>query len=499
MNNLIMTIHNIKDIHHGIIEVPIENGVYAFVGNNGTGKSTIMSCLAQLLSRHNLGELRPEDYSEDSYVEFMYNNHIDKWYCVDGFWKTDTFPNSLMFNGTYEGSLFYGMRFRDSKNVDELMESGKIVATDIVDADKYIEEALGKILHNDSKYYYGLKRIRNKFISERLNLKNTPYFRSTVTSLISQYRMSSGECLLISLLHFIYNSIIRRSLPADKPILMLIDEIELALHPVAVSNLLELLQGLTETYNNLTIIITSHSPEVIRKIKPSNLFKLERVNSEENNFNVVNPCYPSYAIRDVYTHDGFDFLLLVEDQLAKIIVSNSIRELGIQNSRLINVTPVGGWENVLKLQNELYTNNVLGVGKQVFCVLDGDVKNILPKQYRSAKKLFLPVNSVEKYLKKILIDEPTPTIKKSINDSLFTIKTLDSLISDYKHTEHEMAIALGDRYKEDNDGKRLYTVLLKDLKSRNITEESFINALYSIIKVNVDFSQFNSSLITATT
>ena len=59
MSNLIMTIHNIKDIYHGTVEIPIENGIYAFVGNNGTGKSTIMSCLAQLLSRHNLRELRP--------------------------------------------------------------------------------------------------------------------------------------------------------------------------------------------------------------------------------------------------------------------------------------------------------------------------------------------------------------------------------------------------------------------------------------------------------
>lgn len=499
MSNIVMTIHKIKDIQHGIIEIPIENGVYALVGNNGTGKSTIMSCFAQLLSRHNLGQLHPEDYCEESYVEFMYNNHVDRWYCADGFWKTDTFPNTLKFNGTYEGSLFYGMRFRDSKNVDELMEHGQIIEGDIVDADKYIEEGLGRILHNDPQYYHGLKRIRNKTISERLNLKNTPYFRSAADSLISQYRMSSGECLLISLLHFIYNSIIRRSLPANKPILMLIDEIELALHPVATSNLLELLQELVKSYNNLTIIITSHSPEVIRKIKPSDLYKLERTNSSDNNFNIVNPCYPSYAIRDVYTHDGFDFLLLVEDQLAKIIVDNSIRELGLQNSRLINVTPVGGWENVLKLQNELYVNNVLGAGKQVFSVLDGDIKRNLPKKYKSAKKLFLPVNSVEKYLKKVLIDNPDPVIKKKINDSLFTITPLNGIIARYKQTEREIATLRGEQFKEDNDGKRLYTVLLKDLKARNITEESFVNILFSIIKENVDFSQFNASLIEATT
>lgn len=498
MSNIIMTIHGIKDIQHGIIEIPIENGVYAFVGNNGTGKSTIMSCVAQLISRHNLGELKPEDYSTDSYVEFSYKGHVDKWYCDDGFWKTDTHPNTLKLNGTYEGSLFYGMRFRDSKNVDTLMENGEISATSIVDADKYVEESLGRILHNDPTYYKGLKRIRNKYISAQLNLKNTPYFKSTPTALISQYRMSSGECLLISLLHFIYNSIIRRSLPVDQPILMLIDEIELALHPVAVNNLLDLLYNLTEEYSNLTIIITSHSPEVIRKVQPSHLYKIERVNSEENNFNIVNPCYPSYAIRDVYTHDGFDFLLLVEDELAKIIVRNAINELELNKSKLINVIPVGGWENVLKLQNELYTNNILGVGKQVFCVLDGDVKDIIPKQYKSAKKLFLPVNSVEKYLKKVLVDTPVIPVKKKINDTLFTIKSIDSIVTEYASTEYDLKTSLGEKYKADRDGKRFYTVLLKDLKTRNISEESFITTLYSIIKENVDFSAFYNSLTTAT-
>lgn len=235
-----MTIHKIKGISTGIIDLPIENGVYAIVGNNGTGKSTIMSCLAQLLSRHNLGMLRSQDYNSESYVRFQYFDKDDKWYCEDGFWKSDTFPNSIRFNGTYEGSLFYGMRFIDSKNVDELVTDGKITEDDLAVADEYIVEHLGEILHSDKSYYHDLKRIRNKEIRDKLSLKNTPYFMNSGESIISQYRMSSGECLTISLLHFIYNSIVRRSLPRNAPILMLIDEIELALHPIAISNLLEI-------------------------------------------------------------------------------------------------------------------------------------------------------------------------------------------------------------------------------------------------------------------
>ena len=109
----------------------------------------------------------------------------------------------------YEGSLFYGTRFNDSKIVDDLLT-----------------------------------------------------------------RMSSGECLLVSLLHFIYNAIVRRALPQDKPIIMLIDEIELALHPIAVVRLLDLLRELIEQHHNLVVILSSHSPEVIRTIQPNNLFQI---------------------------------------------------------------------------------------------------------------------------------------------------------------------------------------------------------------------------------
>ena len=494
MSNILITIHNIKGIENGIIELPIENGLYAIVGNNGTGKSTIMSCMAQLLSKHNLGQLKPEDYNEDSFVEFSYKGKADRWFCKNGFWKSSIFPKTIKFNGTYEGSLFYGMRFRDSKNVDELLESGKIEEAYIVDADLYIPEKLGQILHNDASYYNGLKRIKNKFIAEELELKNTPYFSKASSNLISQYRMSSGECLLISLLHFIYNSIIRRSLPSNQPILMLIDEIELALHPVAITNLINLLQELINEYDNLTIIITSHSPEVIRKIHPNNIYKIERIQNETNNFNIVNPCYPSYAIRDVYTHDGFDYLLLVEDELAKMVVKNSIEELKLENSRLINVLPVGGWENVLKLQYELINNNILGVGKKVFSILDGDVQGKITKIYKCLNKTFLPISSVEKFIRNVLVTSPNLTIKKRINDMFFNIESIDELINIYNQTEKQLQIERNENYKEDKDGKRLYTFLLKNLNKRKITEEHFINGLYDIIKENIDLSEFNANL-----
>lgn len=363
------------------------------------------------------------------------------------------------------------------------MEKGHINDDDIVDADEYVVKKIGYILHNDEDFYSGLKRIRNKRISERLGLKNTPYFREVNKKLISQYRMSSGECLLISLLHFIYNSIIRRSLPSSEIILMLIDEIELALHPVAIMNLIDYLFELTKEYDNLTVYITSHSPEVIRKIPPADLFKIEYSNSEDNSINVVNPCYPSYAIRDVYTHDGFDYLLLVEDKLAKLFVQNAIKESNLSNSRLINITPVGGYLNVLDLQYELEQKNILGVGKKVFSILDRDIMDSIKGKYKRLKKIFLPIPSIEKFLYNKIIVEKNVNIIKELNDTFFIVKSIGEIISQYKQ-----------KYKEDNDGKKLYHMILNEISKNSYSEDDLINTIYKIGSRHIDFSKFNSQL-----
>jgi predicted ATP-dependent endonuclease of OLD family len=487
-----MTIHGIKGIDHGIIEMPIENGLYAIVGKNGTGKSTIMSCFSQIISKEGLNRaLKQKDYSSDSYIEYSYDEHKDIWRPQDGVWTTKA--PSVRFNGMFEGSLFYGFRFRDSKIVDDLLVSGKIEEQDIELAADFIVEQMGIILHDEPSHYSGIKKIRNKEIAVRLGLSNSPYFQKTPYSLISQYRMSSGECLLLSLLHFIYHSLVRRTLPESEPILMLIDEIELALHPIAVKNLLDLLEEQTKKHDNLTVILTSHSPEVIRRISPQNMFNLERVANPQNNFYIVNPCYPNYAIRDVYLADGPDFLILVEDILAKLIVQKSIAEMNLKKSRIINVIPIGGWQNVLDFQKELLTHNVLGAGKRVICVLDGDI------QSKHNAKIFLPIPSIEKYLRDILFVNPNPPIRKLIGDNFFQVESLQSLVNEYRSIEFQNKKnqdALGKKFSEDNDGKRLYKHLLKNLAKYKISEGDFVSGLYEIILEDsgIDFTRFKKTL-----
>lgn len=484
MDTLKVRIERIKNIDLGEFEIPLEKGVYSLVGTNGCGKSTILLAIAQLVSKHYLGTLKKEDYQNDSKVVFEFQNQVDTW-TVDsqnGWWTSNIFPRTLKLNGLYEGSLFYGTRFNDSRKIDELLVQGRLKSSDIVPADEYLLKKLSFILHGDYEHYKSLKRVKNKFVTERIGVSNTPYFNEVKGHLISQYRMSSGECLLISLLHFIYNSIVRKSLPVNKKILVLIDEIELALHPIAVSRLIDLLNELLVDHNNLTVLLTSHSPEVIRKIKPSNLFKV--INNSGNVYAESN-CYPSYLIRDVYSHNGFDFLLLVEDTLTKTVVEKILLKNNLKSGKLVHVVPVGGWKNVLDLHKELLKWNVLGTGTQVTSILDGDIEQNVTEEFKDIRKLFLPIKSIEKFLYKVIIESPDNRIIRLLNDKYFTLKSIDSLVKEYRLNYPETP---------SNPDKKLYFKLKKDFEERQISEEYFINNLCDDLLVNVDFTRFTQNM-----
>lgn len=375
MELLKMQIKDVKNIKEADLELPFDNGIYTFVGANGCGKSTLMLCMAQLLSKIQLQKLKTGDVSKNSFVQFCIGDKKQKWVWSSAqkpFYKGD----KLKYNGMYEGSLFYGTRFEDSTNIEQMIQADRITDDRIADADKKVKEQLSYIIHGDLDHYGTLMRLKNKKVAEDLGIKNRPYFINVGSHLISQYRMSSGECLLISLLHFLYNSIERRSLPVDQKVLVLIDELELALHPIAINRLMEYLQKLVEEHSNLVIFLSSHSPEVIRRMKPSSLYK---VNNDAGMVALETNCYPSYLIRDLYSNVSPDYLLLVEDRLAQLVVNNIMSKYCLRNSKLIHCVPVGGAHNVLELHKELYSKKVLGTNTKIISILDGDMQRKLTK------------------------------------------------------------------------------------------------------------------------
>ncbi|WP_158443170.1 AAA family ATPase [Pluralibacter gergoviae] len=489
-------INNIKNIKNADIELPIEGGLYSLVGGNGCGKSTLMLIMSVLLSSKRFNMLQDEDFDDNStidiaisandyeesnhwFVKKRQRNNENMWWCAS---------RPLSYKGVYEGSLFYGARFRDSTIVDKLLRNNQIKDDQIVDAFDYVKDNLSYILHGDYNHYKDMKKIKNKNISENFELSNLPYFMTTKKGdLLSQYRMSSGECLLISLLNYIYHTLInqgRNKSITDRTFFILIDEIELALHPIAISRLIGYLNSLLDSYPKLCVYLTSHSPEVIRALKPQNMYL---INNNEGTLELINPCFPSYAIREVYRHDGFDYLILAEDALASLVIDSVLSDTGLKNSRLIHISPVGGWQNVLNLHLDLLRNNVIGVNKQIISILDGDVITEVAKknEYKNLAKLFLPIQSIEKFIFSIVFNKGNEKLRKTINDKYFPIKSLDDLAAEH-HKQYPGT--------PKNPDKLFYFRIKKDFESRSIDESYFIRNFSEDIKREVDFTSFGTQL-----
>lgn len=276
--------------------------------------------------------------------------------------------------------------------------------------------------------------------------------------------MSSGESMLISLIDFINNLVIKNPSSHSK-LLFLIDEVELALHPSAIDRLVEFLNNLVNTSSHeLIVYFSTHSAELLHRIKSRNIFLLENNNGI---LDITNPCYPNYAIRNLYVPNGFDFLLLVEDTLSKALVEKIIREKNLAKSKLCCVLPSGGCTQMLQLHHDMITYNTLGVGKHIISIYDGDVKKEISKknEYKFLPKCFLPISSIEKYLKQKLVDNPDSTFIKLIGDKYFTQRSLKDIILDYKNDPRT-------KTSNDKDGKNLYKIICSNLHNIGIDEDS---------------------------
>lgn len=481
MKTIKLEISNLKNIQSSNIELPFEKGIYALVGENGSGKSTLMMCLAQLVYTKSLDMLHKEDYDNTSFVKLEANEICDTWKPEDKGWSTGM-QKKRRYNGLYEGSLFYGTRFKDSKIIDDLWKNGKLQNSDLNDADDYIKNKMSFILHGNYEHYRTLKKICNMRTAEKLGLSNMPYFLEVKNGLVSQYRLSSGECLLVSLLHFLYNSIERRSLPVDDKILVLIDEIELALHPLATNRLLSLLRELVDNHPNLVVYLSSHSPEIIRNISPANTYKIEITNGV---LGIENNCYPSMLIRDLSNFDGPDFLLLVEDDLARRFVNKVLMQYNLRKGKIIQVIPVGGWNNVLELHKELKKTIFYGSNTKIVSILDGDVKDEAKNRATTLYKLFLPIKSIEKYLYSIVIEGTNPALRKTISEKYFIMKSLTAIVTEY-NAENTT--------KPEHPDKHFFYAIEENLKEQGISVHTFVDNFIEDVFQNVDINKFVKDL-----
>lgn len=231
-------------------------------------------------------------------------------------------------------------------------------------------------------------------------------------------------------------------------------------------------------------MFSSHSSELIRKIHPRNIYYMK---NDGGDAKIISPCYPQYAIRSLYNHDGYDCTILVEDRVAELLVRKLIADYRTKNNLLMNVLPVGGWKNTLELQKNFCEQNILGRDKFTFSIIDGDVTAEVnkAKDYQALKKLFLPIKSFEKYLyEKILLENDAEFITY-FGNRYFVLTSFDEIIKKCKGNAYVM---------QDKSGKALYELLLKHLVAERVDEQTLIKDFSEYLFTKVDFNTLKTNI-----
>ena len=466
---LIMTVENVKAIKKLKFSFPLESGLYAITGENSSGKSTLVTCASSVFYNMPMYDYigRP---SQDAVIEFQLGDSSRKWIYTGGQWIKNGSDNRMKINGFYEGSIIFGNRFRDTM-FSKVKILDRLTISDLDKADDFVRKNLGIVLHDNEDYYKDLYIVKDDICREK-GLAGSPYVYSLSGQFINQARMSTGENLLVSILHSLNLLRLRRQMRnSERPCIVFLDEIELALHASSLRRLVHFLTGFANNFQ-LAIFFSTHSLELIRGIKPQNIYYLTRL------FNgvitVTNPCYPAYATRNLYSDDGYgsDFVILVEDDIAKSVIERIINDRQLIRNARVKVLPTGGWTNTITMAFDVVSSRLLLKDTKIIVVLDKDIKGFVPgflgnnPQYRNVKINYLPISSLEKYLKKGLIDSFDIELFEKLDTYLFQKKPLTSLIQEYGKTHDSNA---------DNDGKALYGILISELRGMRKGREELVD------------------------
>lgn len=167
--------------------------------------------------------------------------------------------------------------------------------------------------------------------------------------------------------------------------------------------------------------------------------------------------------------------------MAKEIISRLLRKYRLLSNKLVHVLPCGGWTNVLKLADEVIESKLVSKPSNFIIILDGDIQAQAEKFLVANYKKFnvplnyLPIESLEKYLRTILFENVNHKVFRLLNDYIFHKTSLTEILNSYKNSG---------RASNDKGGKELWKLIDAELKSRNFTRHQMIDMIVEYIEEN---------------
>lgn len=268
--------------------------------------------------------------------------------------------------------------------------SNRILSPAVKLSDREVE-TISKIL---GRSYTEIRLVQHEFFrvvgyTAQLSTRNQEY---------SEAYAGSGEFATIMLVHRIFNT--------PEYSLVLLDEPETSLHPGAQKALIDFLIRITAE-KKLQIIMATHAPAIVEALPPK---AIKILDIDPHSHHVV-VCAQEAFVTDAFTRLGASYeekTIIVEDRLAKEIITSVAQSINHTCSKTIKVTAYGGSSTIIN--NLIPTQAALGSNCTIF--LDGDQRPQNPISSISN----IPDNELENQLKLYGIAKPRSLARSGGND-----------------------------------------------------------------------------------
>lgn len=345
-------IRNLKGIQKLIFEFP-KPGVHVLSAANGSGKTTLLACINRIHNTRALNEsfIQHKVHNVDSYdktsitfinaqqvhVSYLYNKDSDRWN-----------PSPRIRNVLEDA--YTRIIYMPALDQRVYIKSGIPKNRMLKSASMALREAMTEVLQ-DEKF----KRLKKANIGETRGRKgsnrreNTAFFLRakdrTVKGKIKKYfytenSFSLGELFVLNLLYRV------QTIEPDS--LLLIDELEVALHPSVQLRLLRYLEKIA-VERNLTVLVSTHSSSLIKCAK-----SLIFIEKSRNGESIVHyDCYSTYALREVTFESDIlpDYVFYVEDKnaeyLLRFMIKRYLKEYPEKTDPYWKILPIGDFKTLL--------------------------------------------------------------------------------------------------------------------------------------------------------
>lgn len=372
----VVEIRNLRNITRLRFEIPSQ-GVWLLTAGNGAGKTSLLACLRRIghpnaFQVHFPSSLRSErldNHTEGSVIYEIGEASVEYAYRGER-WTPRPRSNSHLFDELgYPAVIYVGATADritprpedfDTNNVRAANSEIINAANSIFDTDKFRKLRTINLTRGAGN---------DAFV---LALGTQPY------NYHSEKHFSLGELCVLKLLRLLRE--------IQNGSMIIVDELEMALHPRAQVNLLRYLQD-QATQKSLTVIFSTHSVTLLKSIEKRHIICLD--NQDGGETNVIVGCFPTYAIGNIASDEETlpDIVLYVEDLFARDMLTAFFQKCA--NERVpepterpsIKIVPIGPFNAVIAFLER--NHSVLPATVVQKAVLDLDVADETIQGWRS--------------------------------------------------------------------------------------------------------------------